>query len=210
MTDGPDAPRLRDRAATQTALVAATRALLAEIGFQGLGINAIARRAGCDKQLIYRYFGGLDGLIDALGTEIADDLRRKLQPLASPDRPASYGELVERMVLGFLHVLRQDALMCRIMAWEIAEPSPQIQRLTLARSKSMMAWVAESRGDLVPPAGRDAPALNAALLAAVQHLVLSGAAAGQFSGLPLACDDHWRRAEDAIRALVRGAYPPET
>ena len=29
------------------------------------------RRAGCDKQLIYRYYGGMDGLVDAIGGELA-------------------------------------------------------------------------------------------------------------------------------------------
>ena len=80
MPPNPPAPRSRDRAATEEMLVKAAREVLASDGFQGLGINAVARQAGCDKQLIYRYFGGLDGLVDAIGTEIADDLRRSLQP----------------------------------------------------------------------------------------------------------------------------------
>ncbi|HCV71491.1 MAG TPA: TetR family transcriptional regulator, partial [Agrobacterium sp.] len=54
--------RIKDRAATEKAIFEAARSLLAEEGFQGFGINAVARRAGCDKQLIYRYFGGLEGL----------------------------------------------------------------------------------------------------------------------------------------------------
>ncbi|MDP3899324.1 MAG: TetR/AcrR family transcriptional regulator [Mesorhizobium sp.] len=204
----PPAPenRGRDRAATEAALVAAARAVLAEEGFVGLGINAVARRAGCDKQLIYRYFGGLDGLVDAIGNEIGDDLRRSLQPLAALGQAGSYRELVERMMLGFLQALRDDALMRRIMAWEIASPSELVQRLTRARSKSMMAWVAESRGTLVPPAGVDVAATNAVLLAAIQHLVLSSAAAGQFAGLTLTSEADWERVRAVVKAIVAGAY----
>ncbi|MFN6986979.1 MAG: TetR/AcrR family transcriptional regulator, partial [Rhizobium oryzihabitans] len=62
--------RVKDRAATEKAIFNAARSLLAEEGFQGFGINAVARRAGCDKQLIYRYFGGLDGLIEAIGEDL--------------------------------------------------------------------------------------------------------------------------------------------
>ena len=148
MPPTPATPRPRDREATGKALVEAARQTLAEGGFQEFGVNAVARRAGCDKQLIYRYFGGVDGLVDAIGAEIADDLRRGLQPLAALGRPGSYRELIERMLLGFLQTLRDDPLMQKIMAWEIASPSPRVQRLTLARSRSMMIWVAESRGDL--------------------------------------------------------------
>lgn len=32
-------------------------------GFTKIGVNRIANQAGCDKVLIYRYFGGLDGLL---------------------------------------------------------------------------------------------------------------------------------------------------
>ena len=37
--------------------------LLQEKGPQGTGINAIAKKAGVSKELIYRYFGGMKGLL---------------------------------------------------------------------------------------------------------------------------------------------------
>jgi AcrR family transcriptional regulator len=198
--------RSRDRAGTEAMLIRAAREVLADVGFHGLGINAVARQAGCDKQLIYRYFGGLDGLVDAIGAEISDDLKRALQPMAALGQPTSYAELVERMLLGFLHVLRGDPLMQKIMAWEIANPSEQVQRLTMARSRSMVAWVKESRGTLMPPAQVDFAAINAVLLAAIQQLVLSGAAAGQFSGMPLTSEADWERVRNVIKMIVRIAF----
>ncbi len=207
MKQADDVPRPRDRAATEEGLVAAAREVLAEGGFQGFGVNAVARRAGCDKQLIYRYFGGLEGLVDAIGAGIAEDLRNRLQPLASRGRPASYREFVEHMMLGFLEVLRNDRLLQKIVAWEIADPSDLVQRLTLARSKAMTEWVAASRGALKPSASVDVAATNAVLLAGIQLLVLGGAAAGQFAGLPLTSDADWERVNDAIKAMVAAVYP---
>ncbi len=55
-----DAARSRDRAQTGAAILAAAEAQLAEAGFRAFGVNAVARRAGCDKQLIYRYYGGME------------------------------------------------------------------------------------------------------------------------------------------------------
>lgn len=201
-----ESPRPRDRAATEAALIKAAREVLAEAGFQGLGINAIARRAGADKQLIYRYFGGVDGLVDAIGAQIAEEMRERLQPLSAASPPASYRDLATRMMLGFLEAVRSDPLMQKIMVWEIASPSALVQRLTLARSKGMMAWVAEMRGDLTPPAGVDVPAANAALLASVQHLALSAAAVGQFAGLPLRTETDWDRVRATIRTMVAAIY----
>ncbi len=207
MTASKDSvPRQRDRAGTAAALVENAKALLAEQGFQALGINAIARRAGCDKQLIYRYFGGLEGLLDALGEDIAADVTRRLAPLDALGKPQSYAELMERLALGLLQALRDDRLMQRVMAWEIAEPSPLLTRLTLARSKALGMWMMQTRGNLTPPPEVDAPACNAILVAAVQHIVLAGAAAGQFSGLALRADDDWERLRKALKRTIRALY----
>jgi AcrR family transcriptional regulator len=195
----------RDRARTEAAIVAAAREVLAGEGFQGLGVNAVARRAGCDKQLIYRYFGGLDGLVDAIGADLAAWLDERLaDPDAAP--PQSYAELAERLALRFLDALRANVLVQRIAAWEIAAPSPLLARLTAARGAALGRWMARARGDLAPPPGVDAPAVNALVVAAVQQLALAAAAAGSFSGLPLQSEADWDRVRAAVRTLVRGAY----
>ena len=58
-------PATRNRNRTQEALVEAVGAVIDEGGVPSLGVNAVARRAGVDKALIYRYFDGLDGLVEA-------------------------------------------------------------------------------------------------------------------------------------------------
>ncbi|XOV74734.1 MAG: TetR/AcrR family transcriptional regulator [Phycisphaerales bacterium] len=51
-------------------MIRAVGTLLARDGFQGMGVNALAREAGVDKVLIYRYFGSLDTLIDRYCQEV--------------------------------------------------------------------------------------------------------------------------------------------
>ena len=200
-----DAPTTRDRARTESAIVAAAREVLAAEGFQGFGINAVARRAGCDKQLIYRYFGGLDGLIDTIGAQLADWIGSSLDP-ADEAPPATYGEMSERLILRFLDALRGDALVQKIAAWEIADPSPLVARLTQARGVAMARWMARTRGDLTPPEGVDAPAFNMFLIAGVQQLVLAGAAAGQFSNISLTTEADWDRVRAAARRIIAAVY----
>lgn len=202
-------PKGRDRARTQAAIVAAARDVLAEAGFQGFGVNAVARAAGCDKQLIYRYFGGLEGLVDAIGADLATWLEDSLAaPAQAP--PATYGELSERLILGFLEALRANVLVQKIAAWEIADPSPLVARLTAARGAAMIRWMAGVRGELTPPPGLDAPALNLFLIAAVQQLVLSSSAVGAFSGVPLRTDADWARVRAAALHIIRAVYAPRS
>jgi AcrR family transcriptional regulator len=58
--------RPRDREQTKNLLVEAAVAILEESGFSALGINSVAEKAGVNKVLIYRYFGGLPGLLRAV------------------------------------------------------------------------------------------------------------------------------------------------
>ncbi len=197
-------PRQRDRARTEAGIVAAARDVLAESGFQGFGVNAVARRAGCDKQLIYRYFGGIDGLVDGIGGELATWLGGRLDADAAP--PATYFELAERLILGFLDALRGDILVQRIIAWELSDPSPLVGRLTAARSAAIGIWFQRARGELQAPPGIDGPAINAVLIAAVQQLVLSAQSIGAFAGVPISNDAEWDRLRHALRALLAGVY----
>jgi hypothetical protein len=59
----------RNRKATREKFIKAVGSILSKNGFAGIGINAVAREAGVDKVLIYRYFGGLPQLISAFGCE---------------------------------------------------------------------------------------------------------------------------------------------
>ncbi len=200
--------RGRDRDATARAILLAAKATLAEEGFSAFGVNAIARRAGCDKQLIYRYYGGLDGLAEAIGADLAAELTEELQPLSNRPPPHSYGALMKHLAACLVELLRNNKLMQQINAWEAAAPSPLVAKLIAARAKRMGQWMLEMRGALKPPLGVDAPAVNAVIIAAVQQLVLSASANGEFSGMPLRTDADWRRLHDAINTLVESVYGP--
>jgi AcrR family transcriptional regulator len=203
MTPSTASPRSRDRSATQALIIETARRQLADEGFQHFGVNAIARRGGFDKQLIYRYFGGLDGLVDAIGEHLAGWLvdRLPIEPV-----PTSYGALIERMALGYLEALRADPLVQRMVTWEISEATPYVRRLTEARSRALLQWGALAIGALRPPENVDAAAINGMIIAGVQHLVLAAATTGQFAGMPLAAEADWDRVKQAVIALTRGVY----
>ena len=197
---------VRNRAATERAILDAAKRLLAEQGFQGFGINAVARGAGCDKQLIYRYYGGLDGLVEAIGTDLGGWVKDRIPEDTGGMFLLTYGDLMERLLTLFLEALRDDPLMRRIVAWEVSENTEQVRRLSEARAKALSAWIERMRGSLVPPKGVDAVATNAMLFAAVQHVVLAAAVSGQCAGLPLKNVKDWEKATSALKRIVRGVY----
>lgn len=79
----------RNRPQTEQRIVEAAISLIADAGFTDFGVNHIAARAGVDKVLIYRYFGGVDGLLERIGRKEA------LFPEAEKIAAASLPEFIE-------------------------------------------------------------------------------------------------------------------
>lgn len=203
---GADRKPVRDRGQTEDRIRAAARAVLAEEGFKGFGINAVARRAGCDKQLIYRYFGGLAGLIDTIGGDLGTWVREHIPEDSGGVFLLTYADLVERLALLFLDALRADPLVRRIAAWELAEESEHIRRLSEARSRALEAWIDRMKGGLQPPKGVDQAVTNALVLAAIQQLVLSSVTSGRFANVSLRSEKDWEKVRSALKRLVHGVY----
>lgn len=198
--------RRRDKDQTMRAILDAGLDVLAERGFQAFGVNEVARRAGCDKQLIYRYFEGLSGLMEAMAGRLASDLTEALAARAPASPFASYGAMVEHQVLAVADLTRETPVLARIVAWELAETSELAARLVEMRGRRLAAWASDLRGDLTPPAGVDAPAVNALLIAAAQTVAAASLTQGRYVGLGLADEAGWARARAGLAALARGAY----
>ena len=197
---------VRDRQATAARILAAGKAVLADDGFRAFGINAVARRAGCDKQLIYRYFGGLTGLMEAIGGDLGTWVRDHIPEDSGGMFILTYGDLMERLAFLFLDALRADPLVRQIAAWEMAEESEQVRRLSEARSRALAAWLDRVRGSLQPPKGVDTATLNALVIAGIQQLVLASVTSGRFAGIALKTEKDWDKVRHALKRLIHGVY----
>jgi len=197
--------RPRNREATRAALLDAAKTTLAEQGFQNFGVNSVARQAGCDKQLIYRYFDGLDGLLAAIGQDIAIWLAGAADSGETAPNE-SYTEKMVRFADSYLTALRGNPLMQKILLWELSAPPEQIRPLSEARGRAMFLWMKRARGDTIPPPGADYALINASVVAVIHQMVLSAAVSGGFSGLPLQSDADWQRLRDGIRMMITQLY----
>lgn len=210
MTTPPPKPRRRsgpqrphDAGATKKLIIDAAMRLLAEQGFTALGVNSVAQAAGVDKQLIYYHFGGLDGLIRQLGSQLELWLGA---PLAAREGEA-YGQTVHRLLTEYAGALRQNRLVLRMLAWELAEPSEALQELEAARSAAMGEWVKHVRATAGPaPDGIDAPAINAVLLAALHYLALREQSVGSFAGMDIRSPEGAARIAAAIELITQRVY----
>ena len=184
-----------NREDTTDRILTAALDLLAAEGFSALGINPIARRAEADKQLIYRYFGGMEGLLAALGRKVAARLTTAL----STDTPATYAAMAEDLLLSLLRFLRQDAQYRQLRLMEVASPSPATKAFAEARGEALRDWLSQTAAGLTPPPDLDFYALNATLIAAVEGLAILG-------GIGTTGPEVANRQEAAITHIVRAIY----
>jgi AcrR family transcriptional regulator len=198
--------RNRDRPATERRILDAAQAILTGQGPSGLGVNAVARAAGVDKQLIYRYYGGLDGLLAALGERLAQWWQDKLLDGALVAPPDSYCALIEGLARRLVRILRDEPLARNSALWELSDASGPVASLAAARGRALGAWIATMRGDLRPPAGADAPAVNAVLIAGISYLALASGTSKQVIGLATDNKNTWTRIENAVVRMIRDAY----
>lgn len=196
----------RDREVTRARLVGAVGTLLAREGFKGLGVNAVAREAGVDKVLIYRYFGGLPELIADFGRE--GNFWPSIKELAGGDIEAysrlAVTEQLSLLSRNFILAIRKRPITQEIMAWEMIERNELTVELESVRENTMMNFF-----DMFFPStniGPDVAAMGAIIGAGVSYLVCRGRQISVYNGVDLQSEAGWQRLERAIDAMIKGLF----
>jgi AcrR family transcriptional regulator len=198
---------MRDKEATRRRILEAVGRLLAKGAFRDIGVNAVAREAGVDKVLIYRYFGGLHELLDAYAESASfwPSTERLLQgapeSVATPDEAA---ELSIAIMRNHMQALRDMPVTQDIMREELIEANELTDKLARSRERQGIRLL-ESMKDAVD-AEWDVPAFGALLHAGISYLILRSKTASDYMGIDLRTEDGWRRLCDAIEPAVRGYW----
>jgi AcrR family transcriptional regulator len=193
----------RDKEETKARILAAVGKLLAESGFQQLGINAIAREAGVDKVLIYRYFENLPTLLQTFGKE--GNYWLTVEELVGDESTIEAEALEEWMSLllvRFLRDLQQRSITQEILRWELLEGNELTQELAQVRDRMAMDSLKFLNQKCVFPPDKDIPAISAVLIAGIVYLVLRTKVSPTFLGIDFSSPSGWQRIEAAILSLV--------
>ncbi len=196
--------KIRNKHITHKRLISAVGSLLAKKGFKGLGVNAIAREAGVDKVLIYRYFDGLPGLISAYGKE--GNFWPSALELAGGDLhqfvECSLSEKLSALGHNFIKALKKRPVTCEIMIWEMSERNELTAELEAIREDSMMEFFQMFL--LTKNNEQDLQAVVSLIGAAISYLVLRSRNIDLYGGLDLSSDHGWQRLENAIKVIIHG------
>lgn len=199
--------KTRDRAATELRIVAAVGETLSRDGFASLGINAIAKLAGVDKVLIYRYFGGLPELLKAYGQSgtfwprISDLLGDQPQRLLALPLAQRYSLFFDH----FIDELRKRPLTLEILAQELRERN----ELTIILEDERERWgkeVAQVLGGATEERAVDARSIALLLIAGVQYLLMRSRTIRTFGGVDVRSDGGWDQLKSGIRSMSTALF----
>jgi AcrR family transcriptional regulator len=196
--------RPRDSDTTRRLLIKAVGELLAEKGFAHLGVNAVARQAGVDKVLIYRYFGGLPGLIKAFGQE--EDFWPSIDELAGGDielfRNMPLPDKMNSLGSNFIKAIRKRPLTQEIMAWEMIQRNELTIELETIRETRMLRF---AEMFFPPEAARiDLMAIIAIIGAGISYLACRARWVRWYNGVDLKDDEGWQRIESGVQRIIKG------
>ncbi len=165
----PDPARRNEQ--SRRAILAAAIALIGELGYEQVSIEAIAKRAGVGKQTIYRWWPSkgavvLEALDDTLATvvdfpdtgDIVEDLRTQMKGVTKLLGSTEVG----RVYQGLIAAVQCDPDLSRAHLEQIIEPATVACRERLAR--------ATERGQLRPDA--DCQAMIDLLWGAIYYRLL--------------------------------------
>ena len=197
----------RNKERTKQKLVEATIALVREEGFDRVGINAIAQRAGVSKILIYRYFDSLSGLFEAVADSI-DPLQatRFHELMKNMGETSTVGAIMKQMILELHKGLKDDELTKQLLIWELSNQNEMTEALASARERMGLELTKRLTAQLDRGAGATEVDLNAILAlvtAGVFYLTLRSDSVQDFNGIDIRSEGGWDRMAEALSRLFQ-------
>lgn len=198
---------VRNEADKRERLLKAVGDTLAEHGYEGLGLNRIALRAGVSKPMVYRYFGGLNGLLKVY-IENTDVWLPYFRSLELPDSPT-----IEELKRCFIQMLqdqfrffRGNQEMQKLILWQISAYNAHMRTACEAREQEGIRLLqladAHFRGS-----GISLKAVMALLVGGLYFNVLHESAdAGTMAGIDLKNERDFEAMLEAMAQVVESAF----
>ena len=193
----------RNRVATQRKLEETLEQIILRDGAEGLGVNKLAAEADVSKALIYRYYGGLEGLVShwvrerahwPSAIELIGGDEEAFKRLAVKDK-------IKRTFVNYLREIRNRPVLVQVMAAQLMQPSD----VTLAFEKAS-ATISDDLTQLVSEIGSEnlqkIVSLSILLISSCNYLAIRSTKHPVFYGLDLSTQSSWLHIEGIIEDVI--------
>ncbi len=188
----------RDKSRTKGKILKALEEVIEQSGADKIGVNLIARTAGVNKVLIYRYFGGVEGLMEnyvksgQFTTPVGDAFIESYSSPHLSDRGDAWRQLMQTTISD----LTSRKATRELIRWELATGKTL---LTEVRNESAVNIV-EKVGALSN--SKDMHALLSVLTAGVYYLAAASDFREKMLDVELQTEEGWERISNAISDII--------
>lgn len=193
------------REKTKTKLIQAVGRVLEQDGFRGLGVNKIAKTAGVDKVLVYRYFGGLPDLITEYSKTV--DFWPTVEELLGPSpeklKKIPPDQIIARFFKSVVSALRKRPATLDVLAWELLERNEITKQFEAVRTRSILEYF--DYFESIPDDDNLTPII-VLMAGAIIHLMVKYRIDSYIGGIDLETEQGWDRINAGIDLLLKGIF----
>ncbi len=195
----------RNRLQREKRLIETVGEIIEKEGFDQLRINKIATTAGVNKMLIYRYFGGLDGLIEAylkqtelvVSAPLIDTERLKEAPLDE------FFQVCNDYLVAEFRLLRKNVTAQEFLKADLLNSTGNNNPIAFEKEAQLRGMIEKLAGIIDT---KDGPAFSALIISGLTLLTFSAHQQKVVFGIDLQTDEGWAKIETALANIFRGAY----
>lgn len=185
---------------TEKRLLEAVSQIIENDGFTKIGVNRIANQAGCDKVLIYRYFGGLDGLLVEWAKRhdyysfAYSEFIETIKKAESKD----IKQIVKNVFMRQLYHLKDNVLMQELLVWELSGHS---SFKGIIEERERIGYKLQKELNRVLNTDSDNSMSIAIIVSAINYIVLFTRQYHKINGIDFSKPEAWDRMKSTISQI---------
>ncbi|UOE52535.1 TetR/AcrR family transcriptional regulator [Mucilaginibacter sp. SMC90] len=199
---------MKDKELTKRKLIDAVGAIIKTRGFGGIRISKVARHAGVDRKLIYRYFGNLNNLTEAYIVEndywmlFAENLKKMANDIDDSNAQSLIIEILQNLFKYF----SKEPKMQNLILMELTGSSHVLRSIHNVR-ESIGQDILEKTDRHFENSNVNFRAVAALLIGGIYYTILHTLANGyDFADVNMAEEDGMKAISDALGKVINWAF----
>lgn len=182
---------------TKQKILDALDTIISSDGFEKVGVNIIASKAGVSKILIYRYFGSLDNLIlEFLAYKDAFNSSTIIFPSGEDHK-----DYIKTIFHNQISQLRNDQLSQKLNRWELYTQNGIVDKMRLKRESQGVTLVTII-SQLTKHTQTEVAALASILSTSISYLILLSQHCPIYNGIDLQTDKGWEQIKLGVDLII--------
>ncbi len=187
----------KNRERTEKLILETVDKIIEETGFESLGVNLIATKAGVSKTLIYRYFNSIDGLISQY--ILKNDFWINIEP-----NIVSYNNInqfIKDMFDGQINLIRENKTLRKLHRWELTCDNDHINRLRKLREDKGIMMIEDicNKANITK---KEITAVASIISSAITYLAILSDSCNEYNGNNIQSNEGWENIREGIHKII--------